>query len=98
MCFYRLLTITGEIWGVICYSIPWITCIFCFSQNSVVCIIVCIGPRYGDSWLYTARPSVMAQVTPMLINIGSGGGLVPSGNRPLPEPMVTQTYATLWRH
>ena len=27
-----------------------------------------------------------------LVNIGSGNGLVPSGNKPLPEPMLTQTY------
>ena len=26
------------------------------------------------------------------VNIGSGNGLVPSGNKPLPEPMLTQTY------
>ena len=25
-----------------------------------------------------------------LVNIGSGNGLVPSGNKPLPEPMLTQ--------
>ena len=24
------------------------------------------------------------------VNIGSGNGLVPSGNKPLPEPMLTQ--------
>ena len=28
-----------------------------------------------------------------LINIGSGNGLVPSGNKPLPEPMLTQIIA-----
>ena len=27
------------------------------------------------------------------VNIGSGNGLVPSGNKPLPEPMLTQTSA-----
>ena len=27
-----------------------------------------------------------------LVNIGSGNGLVPSGNKPLPEPMLTQIY------
>ena len=32
------------------------------------------------------------------VNIGSGNGLVPSGNKPLPEPMLTQTYAAIWRH
>ena len=26
------------------------------------------------------------------INIGPGNGLVPSGNKPLPEPMLTQIY------
>ena len=26
------------------------------------------------------------------VNIGSGNGLVPSGNKPLPEPMLTQTF------
>ena len=27
------------------------------------------------------------------VNIGSGNGLVPSGSKPLPEPMLTQTSA-----
>ena len=26
------------------------------------------------------------------VNIGSGNGLVLSGNKPLPEPMLTQIY------
>ena len=26
------------------------------------------------------------------VSIGSGNGLVPSGNKPLPDPMLTQTY------
>ena len=33
-----------------------------------------------------------------LVNIGSGNGLVPSGNKPLPEPMLTQIYVAKWRH
>ena len=32
------------------------------------------------------------------VNIGSGNGLVPSGNKPLPEPVLTQIYVTTWRH
>ena len=32
------------------------------------------------------------------VNIGSGNGLVPSGNKPLPEPMVTQICVAIWRH
>ena len=31
-------------------------------------------------------------------NIGSGNGLVPSGNKPLPEPMLAQICVTLWHH
>ena len=32
------------------------------------------------------------------VNIGSGNGLVPSGNKPLPEPMLTQISVAKWRH
>ena len=28
-------------------------------------------------------------------SIGSGNGLVPSGNKPLPEPMLTQIFAAM---
>ena len=31
-------------------------------------------------------------------NIGSGNGLVPSGNKPLPEPMLTQISVAIWCH
>ena len=30
--------------------------------------------------------------------IGSGNGLVLSGNKPLPEPMLTQIFVAKWRH
>ena len=33
-----------------------------------------------------------------LVSIGSGNGLVPSGNKSLPKPMLTQTYVDIWRH
>ena len=33
-----------------------------------------------------------------LINIGSGNALVPSGNMPLPEPVLTQIYVTSCCH
>ena len=32
------------------------------------------------------------------VNIGLGNGLVPSGNKPLPEPMLTQISVAIWRH
>ena len=31
-----------------------------------------------------------------LVNIGSGNGLVPSGNKPLPEPMLTKYNDAIW--
>ena len=31
-------------------------------------------------------------------NIGSGNELVPSGNKPLPEPISTLIYVAKWRH
>ena len=32
------------------------------------------------------------------VNIGSGNGLVPSANKPLPEPMLTRISVAIWRH
>ena len=34
----------------------------------------------------------------MISYIGSGNGLVPSGNKPSPEPMLAQIYVAIWRH
>ena len=39
----------------------------------------------------------MAQSLTNKGNIGSGNGLVPSGNKPLPEQML-QIHVALWRH
>ena len=32
------------------------------------------------------------------VNIDSGNGLVPSDNKPLPDPNLTQSYVAKWRH
>ena len=32
------------------------------------------------------------------VNIGSDNGLLPSGNKPLPEPMLTQISVAIWCH
>ena len=34
----------------------------------------------------------------LIVNIGSGNGLVPSGNKPLTELMLTQISVTIWCH
>ena len=36
-------------------------------------------------------------VNPFIL-IDSDNGLVPSGNKPLSEPMLTQLYVAIWRH
>ena len=33
-----------------------------------------------------------------IVNIVSGNGLVPSGNKPLFEPMLIDIYIAAWRH
>ena len=37
-------------------------------------------------------------LTGEMSQIGSGNGLVPPGNKPLPEPMLTQNCVAKWRH
>ena len=32
------------------------------------------------------------------VNIDSGYGWVPSGNKPVPKPISTQIYVAIWRH
>ena len=34
----------------------------------------------------------------MSVRIGLGNGLVLSGNKPLPEPMLTEIYVAIWWH
>ena len=41
-------------------------------------------------------PEVNATGPWWLLNIGSGNGLVLSGIKPLPEPMLTQIYIAIW--
>ena len=33
-----------------------------------------------------------------LVDIGSLNGLVPTDDKPLPEPVSTQIFFTMWRH
>ena len=40
---------------------------------------------------------MVMDLTEEKVKIGSGNGLVPSGNKPLPEPMLTQINGPIWR-
>ena len=39
--------------------------------------------------------SLLHAITNDKVNIGSGNGLLPSGNELLPEPMLTQFYVAI---
>ena len=58
--------------------------------------------NFNDWWLrYLLQNCTQMNATGpywLQVNIGSGDGLVPSGNKSLPEPMLTQIYAAIWRH
>ena len=65
---------------------------------------ICSQNLYQEqtSWAFTVIQWQCLQVNitrphSWLVNIGSGNGLVPSGNNPLPEPMLTQNLVTIWR-
>ena len=58
--------------------------------------------NFNEQWLrYLSRHCPQMNATRPYwwqVNIGSGKGLVPSGNKPLPEPMLTQIYVAKWCH
>ena len=43
-------------------------------------------------------PRMYARGSHWWVNIGSGNGLVPSGTKPLPEPLLTKISDTIWCH
>ena len=60
-----------------------------------------IKTHFSDIYLkYFLWNSYQVNTTPhwLLVNNGSGNGLVPSSNKPLHEPMFTQISGAIWRH
>ena len=62
------------------------------------------GPKITIFWLKhcfsTSNEIVHKWVpqNPTEVNIGSGNGLVLSGNTPLLKPMLTRIYVAIWHH
>ena len=54
--------------------------------------------KLGDWYLEYSSEYNLRMNAQVSVNTGSGNGLVPSGNKPLPEPMLTQIYVTIWHH
>ena len=62
--------------------------------RTAVCLCMCV-------YCLQAIGDVRLTLWPMgnlNVNIGSGNGLVPSGSKPLPEPMLTQISVAIWHH
>ena len=49
-------------------------------------------------WLGLVPTRCQSRPHRWLVNIVSGNGLVPSGNKPLPESMLTQIYVAAWHY
>ena len=58
--------------------------------------------QFSNSWYKIVATRWFTQCSQVNIteptNENSGNGLVPSGNKPLPEPMLTKIYAAIWHH
>ena len=54
--------------------------------------------KYVKYFLWNCSQVNAATPHRSLVNIGSGNGLVPSGNKPLPEPMLALIPVAIWRH
>ena len=70
------------------------------SSPTHICLTWPQWVNLSDWWLkYILQNSSQINVTGpdcWAVNIGSGNDLMPSGNKPLPEPMLTQFYVALY--
>ena len=62
------------------------SCIFKFVIFKLISMI------YHEHFLWNCPQMNFRRPPWWLVNIGSGNGLVPPGNKPLPEPLLTQVY------
>ena len=51
---------------------------------------------YLDHFLWNCPQVNATRLCSRRVNISSGNGLVPSGTKPLPEPMLTKFYDAIW--
>ena len=90
-------------WSLFCMAVlvvksliigPWSIWMKCFTCNCQT--------DFSDWWfrhlLWNCLNMNVTGLHWWSVNIGSGNGLVPSGNKPLPEPRSTQFSVAMWRH
>ena len=70
------------------------------SPGRCVCDLKCLNfiPNLGIDVLTVQGNSTMRWMAVDLAKIGSGNGLVLSGNQPLPEPVLTKIAVAIWHH
>ena len=56
-----------------------------------------VKDRYLEHFMLNC-PEKSTRPALIIVNIGSDNGVIPSGNKPVPEPVLTRIYAALWRH
>ena len=56
------------------------------------------GPWVSTSQCWNAGPLLGHWVALWYFTNGLGKGVVPSRNKPLPEPMLIKSYNAIWRH
>ena len=97
--FARRVTVIAYISVSVCPSLypfpsPFLT--YCPMRNATDFKLVIF--KCTSSAFLVKLPSSECIKTSLMINMASGNGLVPSGNKPLPESMLTQIYGTIWYH
>ena len=77
----------------------WDTCFWQQSPHFQKCMILMpvIGWIIGH-FLWNCSQGHATKPHHREIKIGSGNDLVPSGTKPLPEPMLTKIYVVMWGH
>ena len=86
----QLLSLKWWVNSLVPEKFPWTFSQVIFKQILVI-----------DGWDISREIALIMNVTGLRlgsVNIGSGNGLVPSVNKPLPEPMLTHIYVAIWCH
>ena len=77
-------------------QVNWLSPKKCSCNSKFIIFHMHINERYLEHFLWN-HPHVNATRPHWwLVKIGSGNDYVPSGNKPLPEPMLTQIYFAIW--
>ena len=73
-----------------------------FSYNPIMAVILnwvwssnIVTEKFYEQFFWNYSHVNVTEHLWLEVNMGSGNGLVPSGNKPLPEPMLTDLYVVI---